>query len=88
MNPGSVPERPISVSPRLRFCILHFYALLRVTFCVSVSLLFLVVKAQQYFVTSSCMLLDEKTVLGLILGYTYPSFEEPGPGDRLIEFFC
>ena len=31
------------------------------------SLLFVVVKAQQYFVTSSCMLLDEKTVLEIWL---------------------
>ena len=31
------------------------------------SLLYLVVKAQQYFVTSSSMLLDEKTVLEIWL---------------------
>ena len=31
------------------------------------SLLYLVVKAQQYFVTSSCMFLDEKTVLEIWL---------------------
>ena len=31
---GPVPERSISVNPGLKFCILHSYALLRVTFCV------------------------------------------------------
>ena len=31
------------------------------------SLLHLIVKAQQYFVTSSCMFLDEKTVLEMWL---------------------
>ena len=31
------------------------------------SLLYLVVNAQQYFVTSSCMFLDEKTVLEIWL---------------------
>ena len=31
------------------------------------SLLYLVVKAQQYFVTSSCMFFDEKTVLDIFL---------------------
>ena len=50
-----------------RFCILHSYALLRVTFCVSVSLLYLEVEVQQYFVTSSCMFLGEKTVLEIWL---------------------
>ena len=40
-----------------RFCILHYYALLKVT------LLYLVVKAQQYFEASSCIFLDEKTLL-------------------------
>ena len=35
---GPVPERPISVNPELKFCLLfcisHSYALLRVTLCV------------------------------------------------------
>ena len=55
---GPVPERSNS------FCILNSYALLTVTFCV---LLHLVVKARQYFVTSSCMFLDKKTVLEIWL---------------------
>ena len=56
---GPVPERPISVNPGLkflfRFCILHSYAL------------HLVLKAQQYFVSSSYMFLYEKTVLEIWL---------------------
>ena len=45
------------------------------------SFLFYKVKAQKYFVSSRNMFLDEKTVLkiGLILGYTQPSFQELGP---------
>ena len=45
------------------------------------SFLFFEVKAQKYFVSSRNMFLDEKTVLkiGLILGYTQPSFQELGP---------
>ena len=38
------------------------------------SLPYLVVKVQQYFVTSSCMFLDEKTALEIWLNL------EPGPG--------
>ena len=48
------------------------------------SLLFLRVKVQQYFVSLSYMFLDMKTVLKIWLnpGYklTQLSFEEPGPG--------
>ena len=45
------------------------------------SFLYLVVKAQRYFVTSSCMSLDEKTVLEIWLnpGLHLQSLEEPGP---------
>ena len=40
------------------------------------------VKAQQYFVSSSCMFLDKKTLIKIYLnrGINFkPSFEEPGP---------
>ena len=43
------------------------------------SLLYLVVKTQQYFVTSSCMFLGEKTVLEIWLTPVI-NFDEPGPG--------
>ena len=47
-------------------------------------LLYLVVKAQQYFVTSSCMFLDEKTMLEIWLnpGLNLTIFRGTGP--RLI----
>ena len=60
-----------------RCCILHSYALLRVTLIFVVSLLYLVVKAQQCFVTSSCMFLDKKTLLEIWLN-PWLNFEEPG----------
>ena len=49
------------------------------TFCVIIT--YLVVKTQQYFVTSSCMFLDEKTVLEIWLnpGLNLTIFREPGP---------
>ena len=45
------------------------------------SLLHLIVKAQQYFVTSSCMFLDEKTVLEMWLnpGLNLTIFRRTGP---------
>ena len=45
------------------------------------SLLYLVVKTQQYFVTLSCTFLDKKTVLEICLnpGLNLRSFKEPGP---------
>ena len=45
------------------------------------SLLYLVVKAQQYFVTSSCIFLDEKTVLEIWLnpGLNLTMFRGTGP---------
>ena len=54
--------------------------MLRVTFCVVITG-YLVVKAQQYFVTSSCMLLEEKTVLENWLnpGLNLTIFEGTGP---------
>ena len=44
-------------------------------------LLYLVVKAQQYFVTSSCMFLDEETVLEIWLnpGLNLTIFRGTGP---------
>ena len=66
---GPVPERPNSVNPGLKFCFVFvFYILMQ---CLGwhfvLSLPFLVVKDQQYFVTSSCMFLDEKNVLEFCL---------------------
>ena len=45
------------------------------------SLLYLVVNAQKYFVTSSCMFLDEKTVLEIWLnpGLNLTIFRGTGP---------
>ena len=55
---GLVPERPIFfIIILFRFCILHSY-----TFCVIITVSHS--NAQQYFVTSSCMFLHEKTLLG------------------------
>ena len=63
---GPVPEMLISVNPGLKFCSVyipmhclgwHFVLLL----------LYLVVKAQQYIVTLSCVFLDEKTMLEIWL---------------------
>ena len=44
-------------------------------------LLHLVIKAQQYFVTSNCMFLDEKTVLKICLnpGFNLTIFQGTGP---------
>ena len=47
------------------------------------SLRCLIVKAERYFVTSSCMFLNEKTALDWLnpgLELTIFHFEEPGPG--------
>ena len=48
------------------------------------SLLYLVVKAQQYFVTSSCMFLDDKTVLEIWLNPGLNLTIFPGTGPRRI----
>ena len=81
---GPVPERLISVNSGLKFS--SVFVLYIPMYCLGnhfvLSLLYLVVKAQQYFVPSSCMFFDEKTVLKIWLnpGLNYPSFKEPGPG--------
>ena len=48
-----------------RFCILPSYLLLTLTLSVN-SLLYLGVKAQQYFLTSNCMFFDKKTLLKML----------------------
>ena len=56
-NQSPVPDRPISVNPELKFCS---------TFCIylpMLSFLFFEVKAQRYFVSSSYIFLDKKTLL-------------------------
>ena len=62
---GPVPERLISANPGLKFCSVF-------VFCFPMCyldehfvflLLYLREKAQQYFVSSSCMFLDKKTLL-------------------------
>ena len=56
-NQSPVPERPISVNPGLKFCSL---------FCIylpMLSFLFFEVRAQRYFVSSSYIFLDKKTLL-------------------------
>ena len=68
---GPVPERPISANPRLKFCsffvfYLNFFLLLRVTFCL-IWLPYLGVKAQQHFISLSCMFLGKKTLLKIWL---------------------
>ena len=65
---GPVPEKPISTNPGLKVCsfLLFFpsYVLLREKLClVTVSWS----RAKKYFVSSSCMFLDEKTLLKLWL---------------------
>ena len=61
------------------FCILHSYALLRGTFFVIITVSRS--KGSTFFVTSSCMLLDEKTVLEIWLnpGLNFTMFRETGP---------
>ena len=65
---GLVPERPISITPGLKFgSVFVFYILIHFV----LSLLYLVVKAQLYFVNTSCMFLDKKMYclkISLILG--------------------
>ena len=50
------------------------------------SLRYLVVKAQQYFVTSSCMFVDEETVLEILLnlGLNLTIFQGTGPSIILL----
>ena len=60
-----VPERPISANRGLKFCSVFVFYL--PMYCLQkhfvLSLLYLGVKAQQHFVSSSCTFLDEKTLL-------------------------
>ena len=53
------------------------------------SLMHIVVKAQHYFVTSSCMLLDEKTVpeIWLNLGLNLTIFRGTGPRFLYVGFY-
>ena len=78
-----LPERPISVNPGLKFCcVFVFYVPMHcLGYHFVLSLLHLVVKAQQYFVTSNCMSLDEKIVLEiwLNLGLNLTIFRGTGP---------
>ena len=78
-----VPERLISANPGLKFCS-TFYVYLPIhsleEHFVS-SLLYLRVKAQQYFVSLSYMFVDRKTVLKmrLNLGLSLTIFRGTGP---------
>ena len=80
---GLVPERPISVNPGLKFCSVFVFYLpmcfLEYNFVLS--LLYLGVKADQYFVSSSRMFLDKKRLLKIWLNprLNLSSFQEPGP---------
>ena len=59
------PERPVSANPELTFCSNFCIYLLRTAYSqiiFELSLLHLRVKAQQYFVSLSYMLLDQKAV--------------------------
>ena len=61
---GLVPERPISITPGLKFCsVFVFYILIHFV----LSLLYLIVMLNSIFVTSSCMFLDKKTLLEIWL---------------------
>ena len=76
---GPVSERRISANPGLKIhSVFVFYLSM---YCLEehsvISLLFLGVKAQQYFVSSSCMFLDTKSLLKIWLS---------NPGLNLIIF--
>ena len=85
---GSVSERPNSVIPGLKFCSVFVFYI--PTYCLRchfvLSLLYLVVKDQQYFVTSSCMFLDEENVLEILLnpGLNLTIFRGTGPTWRTV----
>ena len=80
---GPVPERLISVNSGLKFS--SVFVLYIPMYCLGnhfvLSLLYLVAKAQQYFVPSSCMFFDEKTVLKIWLnpGLKLSIFQGTGP---------
>ena len=60
---GPIAEKPISANPglKLRSVVVFYLPLYLVT--ISVSILYLGVRAQQYFVISNCMFLDKKTLI-------------------------
>ena len=61
--PGPIPEKPISANPGLKFrsVVVFYLPLYLVT--IFVTILYLGVTAQQYFVISNCMFLDKKTLI-------------------------
>ena len=73
------PERPTSSNPGLKIFVTHFVSLLRVTFYVIITVSR--VKAQRYFVSSSDLFLDKKTLLENWLnpGLNLTTFRETGP---------
>ena len=79
---------PVDTSPKkcssisFRFCFLHSYALLRVTFCVIITSSRS--KGSTVFVTSSCKFLDEKTVLEIWLNLGLNLIIFQGTGPRLL----
>ena len=86
---GPVPERPISANPGLKFCstfciYLPMHCLARVLFWVISS--FFVSKAQQYFVSSSYMFLDKKTLLKIWLSPVLNLIIFPGTGPCIYIF--
>ena len=84
---GPVPEMSISVNPGLKFCsVLVFYIPMHYLGKHFVLLLlYLVIKTKQYIVTSSCMFLDEKTMLEIWLnpGLNLTIFRGTGPRSLL-----
>ena len=69
MVQGLVPERPISANPGLKFC--STFCIYLPMNCVELhfvlSILYLRLKAQQYFASLSYMFLDKKTLLKIWL---------------------
>ena len=65
--PGPIPEKPISANPGLKFhsVVVFYLPLYLVT--IFVTILYLGVTAQQYFVISNCMFLDKKTLIKIKL---------------------
>ena len=85
-SPGGVggSERPISANLGLKLCSVSVFCLplrcLEQHFMLSLS--YIGLKVQQYFVSSSDMILDEKTLIKIQLNpKTQPSFVEPGLGN-------
>ena len=67
----------------LLICILPSYVMLRVTFNV-IQLLYLGIKAKQYFVSLNCTFLDKKFLLKVWLkpGLNLTVFRGNGPGEK------